>query len=54
MGRGTYGIVIWAKLKGCSSVKAIKVIPKARVSNFERFRSEIDIMKKLVTIKHSI
>lgn len=46
LGRGTYGRVVLANLKGSKLSKAIKIIPKARVSNYERFKSEIEIMKK--------
>ena len=47
LGRGTYGRVIITSVKGSTQKKAIKIIPKSRVSNHERFKSEIDIMKKL-------
>ena len=47
LGRGTYGRVIITSVKGSNQKKAVKIIPKSRVSNHERFKSEIDIMKKL-------
>ena len=48
IGSGTYGTVIKATLKGSSQKRAIKLIPKNKVKNPERFKNEIDIMRKLV------
>eukprot|EP01017_Pseudomicrothorax_dubius_P031206 TRINITY_DN395_c0_g1_i1.p1 TRINITY_DN395_c0_g1~~TRINITY_DN395_c0_g1_i1.p1 ORF type:complete len:456 (-),score=148.35 TRINITY_DN395_c0_g1_i1:194-1561(-) len=47
LGAGTYGSVFKATLKGSNQVRAVKVIPKAKVKNQERFRTEIEIMKFL-------
>lgn len=47
LGRGTYGKVMKTHPKKSNCERAIKVIPKSKVSNFERFKSEVEIMKKL-------
>ena len=47
LGKGTYGRVVMAKIKDSSSRRAIKIIPKIKVTNLERFKTEIEIMKKL-------
>ena len=50
IGSGTYGNVIKATTKGGSIPRAIKIIPKSKVKNKQRFKNEIDIMIKLVKI----
>ncbi|CAK68017.1 unnamed protein product (macronuclear) [Paramecium tetraurelia] len=47
LGQGTYGQVVKAKLKGSKQQRAIKIIPKNKVRNPERFRREIEIMRNL-------
>lgn len=47
LGKGTYGKVVQAKIKDSDAIRAIKIIPKTKVTNLERFKTEIDIMKKL-------
>lgn len=47
LGRGTYGTVVIGKVKESTCRRAIKIIPKARVTNMERFLSEISIMRQL-------
>lgn len=47
LGKGTYGRVVMAKIKDSSSRRAIKIIPKEKVTNLDRFKTEIEIMKKL-------
>jgi calcium-dependent protein kinase len=47
LGKGSYGRVQLAKLKGTSVKRAIKIIEKAKVSNVERFKLEVEIMMKL-------
>lgn len=49
LGKGTYGTVVLAKVKGTSTSRAIKIINKDKVNNAERFKCEVDIMKSLVT-----
>jgi calcium-dependent protein kinase len=39
--------VIRGKLKGAKGYRAIKIIPKSKVKNPERFKREIDIMRNL-------
>lgn len=51
IGSGSYGTVIKATLKQTKIKRAIKIIPKNKVKNPERFKSEIDIMRKLVIFK---
>lgn len=47
LGSGTYGSVYKAKKKDSRIVRAIKQIPKSKVKNAERFKSEIEIMGTL-------
>ena len=47
LGQGTYGRVIKAKNKTTKVVRAIKIIPKAKVKNHERFATEINILKNI-------
>jgi calcium-dependent protein kinase len=44
LGKGGFGAVIKAKLKGTRNYRAIKIIPKARVKNMSRLQNEIKIM----------
>ena len=43
LGQGSYGKVIKAKNKHTKAIRAIKIIPKAKVKNHERFATEINI-----------
>jgi len=43
LGTGTFGKVVKAKNKHTKAERAIKIIPKAKVSNKERFATEINI-----------
>jgi calcium-dependent protein kinase len=47
LGKGSYGIVHLGRLRGTNLRRAIKIINKAKVSNVERFKLEIEIMMKL-------
>jgi calcium-dependent protein kinase len=47
IGSGTYGNVFKATKKDTNQTRAVKVIPKNKVKNQERFKSEIDIMTTL-------
>ncbi|KAL4486032.1 hypothetical protein ABPG72_003966 [Tetrahymena utriculariae] len=47
LGQGTYGSVIKVKLKNSNQQRAIKIIPKSRVKNPQRFLNEINIMRNL-------
>lgn len=47
LGQGTYGSVIKVKLKNGNQQRAIKIIPKSRVRNPQRFLNEISIMRNL-------
>lgn len=51
LGSGTYGQVVKAKLKGSKITRAIKIIPKSKVKNPDRFKREIEIMRTLVCFK---
>ena len=50
LGQGTYGKVVRATNKITKATRAIKIIPKAKVKNHERFATEINILKNLVTL----
>lgn len=52
LGKGTYGTVYLAKVKGSNTKRAVKVIQKDKVNNVERFKCEVDIMKSLVGRPH--
>lgn len=45
IGSGTYGSVVKATLKGTKNTRAVKVIPKSKVKNPDRFKKEIDILR---------
>lgn len=47
LGKGTYGTVYKAFLKGTKIDRAVKIIEKKKVSNIDRFRSEVIIMNTL-------
>ncbi|KAM3130314.1 hypothetical protein pb186bvf_017610 [Paramecium bursaria] len=47
LGSGSYGRVFLAKIKDTQIERAIKVIPKSKVRNPEKFKREIDIMRNL-------
>ena len=47
LGKGSYGRVKLAKLKGTNLKWAIKVIEKSKVRNVEWFKVEVEIMMKL-------
>ena len=44
LGAGTYGSVVKAKIKNSKTTRAIKIIPKQKVKNADRFKREIEIM----------
>lgn len=48
LGAGTYGRVVKGVHRITKAVRAIKIIPKAKVKNHERFATEINILKNLV------
>lgn len=47
LGKGTYGTVYLAAIRDTKIHRAVKTIPKEKVTNVERFKSEVDIMKTL-------
>ena len=47
LGKGSYGKVVLGTMKQVKLKRAIKIIDKAKVSNVDRFRYEVEIMKKL-------
>jgi calcium-dependent protein kinase len=47
VGSGTYGNVFKATTKDTTQARAIKVIPKVKVRNQDRFKTEIEIMRNL-------
>lgn len=49
LGSGTYGSVIKATIKGSKQGRAVKIIPKSKVKNPEKFKKEIDILRTLVS-----
>lgn len=53
LGKGSYGVVYRATVKGTRAERAIKVIQKDKVNNVDRFKCEVDIMKSLVVCRDS-
>lgn len=47
LGKGAYGTVFLAKLKGSNRIRAIKQIKKLSVRNPTTLMNEIEILKKL-------
>lgn len=47
LGKGTYGTVQLGRIRGTKTERAIKIIEKSKVSNFERFKLEVEIMMRL-------
>lgn len=47
LGKGSYGTVTLGLIRGTSVKRAIKIIDKAKVSNVERFKLEVEIMMRL-------
>ncbi len=47
LGEGAYGSVCKGVNKNTGAIRAIKTIPKARLTNLEKFKQEISIMKQL-------
>lgn len=48
LGSGTYGVVFSAKHKLTGHERAIKKIPKSKIKNMERFKTEVKILQTLV------
>ena len=51
MGAGTYGTVVLGTHKELNYTRAIKLITKNKIKNQARFKTEIDIMRKMVKKK---
>lgn len=47
IGSGTYGNFVKKILKGIKNSRAVKLIPKSKVKNPDRFKKEIDILHQL-------
>ena len=47
LGKGSYGLVKLAKLRGTTLKRAIKIIEKSKVRNVEWFKLEVEIMMRL-------
>src|SRR5208282_220274 len=45
LGDGSFGIVLRAKHRATGVVRAVKIIPKAKVRNPQRLQVEIDLMR---------
>ncbi len=48
LGSGSYGVVHKAIHKTTKHERAVKVIPKAKIKNMDRFKTEVKILQKLV------
>ena len=46
MGKGTYGAVKKAIHKTSQVERAVKIIPRSKIKNWERFEMEVDILRK--------
>jgi len=44
IGKGTYGEVVRAKHKDTGAIRAIKLIPRSKIKNWERFQTEVKIL----------
>jgi len=44
IGKGTYGEVVRAKHRETGSMRAIKLIPRSKIKNWERFQTEVKIL----------
>lgn len=49
IGEGSYGKVVKALRKNKMQLRAIKIISKSRVNDPEKFKTEMDILKDLVS-----
>ena len=47
LGKGTYGEVSAAKHRENGQKRAIKVIPRSKIRNWERFQTEVKILQQL-------
>ena len=47
LGKGSYGKVVLGIMRQVKVKRAVKIIDKSKVSNVDRFRFEVEIMKKL-------
>lgn len=47
IGKGTYGEVIRAKHRETGQIRAIKLIPRSKIKNWERFTTEVRILQQL-------
>ena len=47
LGKGSYGKVVLGTMKQVKLKRAVKIIDKSKVSNVDRFKFEVEIMKKL-------
>lgn len=48
IGSGSYGQVYLGRHKITGQERAIKVIPRIKIKNFDRFRTEVKILQTLV------
>lgn len=51
LGQGTYGEVSAATHRENGQKRAIKVIPRSKIRNWDRFQTEVKILQQLVRIK---
>jgi len=49
IGKGTYGEVTRATHRETGQIRAIKLIPRSKIKNWERFQTEVKILQQLVS-----
>lgn len=47
IGHGSFGKVYKAKMQGTKELRAIKAIPKEKISDTEQFKNEVETLKTL-------
>lgn len=47
IGKGTYGEVVKAKHLDTANIRAVKIIPRTKIKNWDRFQTEVKILQTL-------
>ncbi len=49
IGKGNYGVVKKLIHKTTKQERAVKIIPKSKIKNIDRFKTEVEILRSVVT-----